>query len=70
MTHADRVDITQITLDMNLPAAQRAQQYLQQVKNPYAFRCGDIAVNVRFCHNGKTLEQAMQAYFTALRTKE
>jgi len=65
-TYADRINITGIKLDMNVPAAVRAEQYLQQVKNPYAFRCGDVAVNIRFCREGKTLDQAIQSYLTAL----
>jgi len=61
-----RVDITTVKLDMDAPAAIRAEQYLRQVKNPYAFRCGNVAVNVRFCPDGKPLAQAMQAYLAAL----
>jgi len=61
-----RVDISTIRLDMDAPAAVRAEQYLRQIKNPYAFRCGEVAVNVRFCHNGKPLAQAIQSYLTAL----
>jgi hypothetical protein len=64
--HTDRVDISGIKLDMGAPAAVRAEQYLKQIKNPYAFRCGDVAVNLRFSRDGRTLEQAMQSYLTAL----
>jgi hypothetical protein len=63
---ADRVDVSTVKLDMDAPAAVRAEQYLRQIKNPYAFRCGDVAVNVRFSRDGRTLEQAMQSYLTAL----
>ena len=61
-----RVDINTIRLDMDAPAAVRAEQYLRQIKNPYAFRCGNVAVNVRFSHGGKPLAQAMQSYLAAL----
>jgi len=63
---ADRVDVSGIKIDMDAPIAVRAEQYLKQIKNPYAFRCGDVAVNVRFSQDGRTLEQAMQSYLTAL----
>jgi len=62
----ERVDIANIKLDMDVSVAVRAEQYLKQIKNPYAFRCGDVAVNVRFCQDGRTLEQAVQSYLTAL----
>ncbi|MCL2300147.1 MAG: hypothetical protein FWC27_08400 [Firmicutes bacterium] len=64
-----RVNITTITLDMDAPAAVRAEQYLRQIKNPYAFRCGNVAVNVRFCRDGKPLAQAVQSYLTALASR-
>lgn len=64
---ADRVDIMGIKIDLDAPAAQRAEQYLRQVKNPYAFRCGDIAVNVMFNPTGKSLKAALTSYLTALK---
>ena len=64
---ADRVDISGIEFDMDAPAAQRAEQYLRIVKNPYAFRSGDVAVNVIFTPNGKPLKKAVEAYLTALK---
>ena len=66
-TAADRVDVTGIKFDMDAPAAQRAEQYLRQVKNPYAFRCGDVAVNVMFSPTGKPLKHAVESYLTALK---
>ena len=60
-----RVDISSVKVDTNLPALQRAKQYLAQIKNPYAFKCAGIAVDVEFSSEGKTLEQAIQSYLTA-----
>jgi hypothetical protein len=65
-----RVDIAGIhslTTDPDAPAVVRARQYLEQVKNPYAFKCGDIAVNVEFSPRGKTLREAMVFYLSAQR---
>jgi len=58
----ERVDISMVKIDMSLPAAQRADQYLAQIKNPYAFKCAGIAVDVEFSSEGKTLEQAITNY--------
>ena len=66
-TRADRVDILDVKLDPNMPAAQRAEQYLQQIKNPYAFRCGEVAVNVTFSSTGKPLKESVVSYLTALK---
>ena len=61
----ERVDISAVKLDIDAPAHQRAEQYLAQVKNPYAFRCAGIGVNVEFSDGGKPLRQAMQSYLSA-----
>ena len=58
----DRVDIRGINFDMDAPAQIRAELFLAQIKNPYAFRYGDVAVNLEFSSEGKTLEQAMTSY--------
>ena len=61
----ERVDISSVKVDTDLPALQRAEQYLAQIKNPYAFRSAGIAVDIEFCENGKSLEQVVQSYLTA-----
>ena len=62
---ADRVDIANVRIDRNAPAAQRAEQFLQQIKNPYAFRHGNLAINLSFSPNGKPLKEAVISYLTA-----
>ena len=61
----ERVDISTVKIDMSLPAAQRAEQYLAQIKNPYAFKCAGFAVDVVFSDEGKPLEEAIQSYLLA-----
>jgi len=63
----DRVDIKTVHIDPDLPVAQRAGQYLEQVKNPYHFRVGDIAVNVQFTPGGKPIKEAVLSYLTSLK---
>jgi hypothetical protein len=65
----ERVDIKSIQLDMDVPAAERAEQYLRQVKNPYHFRVGDIAVNVEFTEGGKSLRDCIKSYLMGQRGK-
>ena len=59
------MDIRSVTIDMDAPAAIRAQQLLEQIKNPYAFMSGDVAVNIEFSPDGKTLREAMVSYLSA-----
>ena len=63
----ERVDIKKVSVDMDAPVATRVQQLLEQVKNPYAFMCGDVAVNIEFMPEGKPLRKAMISYFSAQR---
>ena len=57
------VDIHTVKLDKNLPAAQRAEQYLEQIRNPYCFLCGESVVRLRFSDDGGDLESHLKNYF-------
>ena len=52
---------------MDAPVAMRAQQFIEQIKNPYAFMSGDVAVNIEFAPDGKTLRESMLSYLLAMR---
>ncbi|GHV03307.1 hypothetical protein FACS1894211_15960 [Clostridia bacterium] len=66
----DRVDINDIQIDKDLSVVERAEQYIKQIKNPYVFRCGRLAVNVVFSRSGLTLENALSSYLISLAKKE
>lgn len=61
------VDIRNIQIDTNLAPEQRMIHYLEQVKNPYCFLCGDTAVRVRFEPTGDELKSKLQNFFTSLK---
>ncbi len=65
----ERVDINSVKVDMSISSLDRAVQYLSQIKNPYAFRCGDIGVNLTFCAKGKSLKQSICNYLAAQKKK-
>ena len=46
------VDIRDVKLDSSLGQAERIQSFLQQIKNPYCFRVGDVVVNVAYTEGG------------------
>ena len=56
----DLVDIREITVRRDLPKEERIAAFVQQIKNPYRFRCGDFVVNARFSSKGRTLEECLQ----------
>jgi hypothetical protein len=64
----DRVDIRTVHVDADAPIAERMTQYLSQIKNPYAFRCGDYAINLRFNPEGRSLNDSIKAYLMMKKT--
>lgn len=54
------VDIRTISVDKDLPKEDRIAAFIQQIKNPYRFRCGDFIVNAAFASGGPTLEECLQ----------
>lgn len=63
----DLVDIRTVSVDTSLPPEQRMMNYLEQVKNPYLFRCGDAVVSVRFSAGGTALDGLLKNYFSGLK---
>ncbi|KAB1437973.1 DUF6870 family protein [Candidatus Galacturonibacter soehngenii] len=61
------VDIRGIMIDTNLPLEQRMINYLEQVKNPYCFLCGDSVVRIRFEPTGNELKNKMKDFFISLK---
>lgn len=59
-TSDELVDIRDVTVDKDLPKEERIAAFLEQIKNPYRFRCGDFVVNATFSNNGVTLEECLQ----------
>lgn len=70
MAEIDRnslVDISSVCVDTALPAAEKMTSYLQQIKNPYLFRCGNIVIRVRFSPNGADLGDLLKRHFLTLK---
>ena len=57
------IDIQDVQIDTALPIAERAQDYIAKIKNPYYFLHGDSAVNISFAPNGADLKGRLRSYF-------
>ena len=53
------VDIKELDIDKTLPREQRMAEFVRQVKNPYCFKVGKVAVSVGYSGDGVTFEQRM-----------
>lgn len=60
-------DINQVKIDTELPPAERFMNYLQQIKNPYCFRCGTTTIRVSFAENGSDLGTLLKNHFISLK---
>jgi len=60
------VDIRDIKINESLSREQRVADFIQQIKNPYCFRVGNVAVSVGFAENGATFEEQMGYYLETL----
>lgn len=63
----ERVDISTVRIDPDMPFALRLDGYLCQIKNPYKFRCGEIAINICFASEGRPLKEVLTSYLSANR---
>lgn len=66
---ASLVDIETIHVDASAPFEERARQYFEQVKNPYAVRVGEYAVKFEYMQNGRTLRDALASYLTMIKNQ-
>ena len=41
--------------------------YLEKIKNPYCFRCGDAVVSIHFADKGNSLDSLLKNYFMGLK---
>jgi hypothetical protein len=63
----DLVNIEEVQIDQSLPVAQRMEEYLSQIKNPYHFRCGDAIVHLQFEDDASDLKSRLFHYFQSLK---
>lgn len=67
MDREEMVDISAVHIRQDLPHEEKILDFLEQIKNPYCFRCGDIPVKVSFSDNGPKLDQVLQDYFIRIK---
>lgn len=62
------VDITSVKIDQSLPHEERLQNFIEQIGNPYCFRCGKVVVKNSFTEGGISLEEALAKNFLAMQS--
>ena len=71
--NADRAelrDIENVILRSDLPPQERLENYIEQIGNPYCFKCGKYVVKLSFTEDGDTLKDRLRAYLDSRRWGE
>lgn len=61
------VDISTIKIRKDLSHEEKILDFLEQIKNPYCFRCGNVPVRICFSETGKSLESILKDFFIHMR---
>jgi hypothetical protein len=61
------VQIKEVRIDQSLPIAERIENYLSQIKNPYHFLHNDIVVHLSFDEDGADLKSGVASYLQSLK---
>lgn len=54
------VDMDTVKINQELPVAERVQDYIRQIKNPYCYKSHGVMVKISFAGT-KTLEECLGA---------
>jgi len=49
------VDIRDVKIDRTLPTEERIRSFVEQIRNPYKFKVGDVVVKVSFANTQNTI---------------
>lgn len=61
----DLVDLNSVVIDSTKPIEERMLDFIYQIKNPYLFKVGDIAVKVVYSKTDTTLQHQMESLVQA-----
>jgi len=60
------VDIREVKINTTLSQRERIFDFINQVKNPYLYKCGKMIVKVSFAETEATLEDKLETYLLSL----
>ncbi len=64
---AQLTDINHVSIDTGLSAKERMKAYLEQIKNPHCFRCGETVVRLSFAPAENDLNSYLINFFGGLK---
>lgn len=58
------VDIETVNIDTSLPPDEKFKQFVEQIKNPYLFKCNGVVVKLSFSKNGGSFQENFENYLS------
>lgn len=62
----DLVDIKDVVINPKLNKKERINSFVEQIKNPLCYKCGDYVVHISFADNNRTIEDCFSEYLKNL----
>ena len=63
---SELVDIRDVVIDKSLPLEERVRSYVEQIKDPYRFKVGDVVVRVSYADKDKSLTDSFTSIFASM----
>ena len=63
---SELVDIRDVVIDKSLPLEERVRSYVEQIKDPYRFKVGDVVVRVSYADKDKSLTDSFTSMIASI----
>ena len=63
---SELVDIRDVVIDKSLPLEDRVRSYVEQIKDPYCFKVGDVVVRVSYAGKDKSLTDSFTSMIASM----
>ena len=63
---SELVDIRDVVIDKSLPLEERVRSYVEQIKDPYRFKVGDVVVRVSYAGKDKSLTDSFTSMIASM----
>ena len=63
---SELVDIRDVVIDKSLPLEERVRSYVEQIKDPYCFKVGDVVVRVSYADKDKSLTDSFTSMIVSM----
>ena len=60
------VDIRDVVIDKSLTLEERVRSYVEQIKDPYCFKVGDVVVRVSYAGKDKSLTDSFTSMIASM----